>query len=70
MQPARIPLSGNAVRQAVAHAIDRGVRLLHGRTILVLIILFCVIGVTQARGERIEYPSNRHDGGDSMPKLV
>jgi hypothetical protein len=49
MQPAQISLSGNAVRQAIAHTIDRGVRLLHGRTIWVLMILFCVTGVMQAR---------------------
>jgi len=42
MQPERISWSGNTVRQAVVNMIDRGVRLLHERTILVLTLLFCL----------------------------
>ena len=42
MQPEKIFLGGNAVRQAVAHMMARGVRLLHERTILVLTIMFCI----------------------------
>src|SRR5215510_7219445 len=42
MQPARCSLSTNTVRQAVAHTMAAGVRLLHERTILVLLLLFCL----------------------------
>jgi PAS domain S-box-containing protein len=40
MQPARLFLGGDAVRQAVVHTVAAGVRLLHERTILVLVLLF------------------------------
>src|SRR5712691_720356 len=42
MQPARRPLSTDTVRQAVAHTVAACVRLLHERTILVLLLLFCL----------------------------
>ena len=43
MQPARRPLSTNAVHQAAAHTVVATcVRLLHERTILVLLLLFCL----------------------------
>ena len=42
MKPTRLSFSGNTVRQAVAHTLAGGVRLLHERTILVLMILFCL----------------------------
>jgi PAS domain S-box-containing protein len=40
MQPEQVFVGRNAVRQAVANMLDRGLRLLHERTILVLTILF------------------------------
>jgi len=43
MKPARRALGGDTVRQAVVHAVARGVRLLHERTILVLLLLFCLV---------------------------
>jgi PAS domain S-box-containing protein len=42
MRPKKIFLGGTAVRQAIAHMMARGVRLLHERTILVLTIMFCI----------------------------
>jgi PAS domain S-box-containing protein len=42
MQPASRALSMNTVRQAVAHTVAACVRLLHERTILVLLLLFCL----------------------------
>ena len=40
MTPERHDLSGYSVRHAVAYTWARGVRLLHERTILVLLLLF------------------------------
>ena len=42
MKSARLPLGGDTVRQAVAYAVAACVRLLHERTILVLLLLFCL----------------------------
>ena len=42
MQLARLFLGGDTVRQAVAHTVAACVRLLHERTILVLLLLFCL----------------------------
>jgi hypothetical protein len=42
MQPARRALSTYTVRQAVVHTMARCVRLLHERTIVVLLLLFCI----------------------------
>ena len=42
MQPARLSLGGDTVRQAVARTLAGCVRLLHERTILVLLLLFCL----------------------------
>ena len=42
MQPARLAAGGDTVRQAVARALAACVRLLHERTILVLLLLFCL----------------------------
>jgi adenylate cyclase len=42
MKPARLFLGGDTVRQTVAHTVARCVRLLHERTILVLLLLFCL----------------------------
>ena len=42
MKPTRLSFGGNTVRQAVAHTLAGCVRLLHERTILVLMILFCL----------------------------
>jgi PAS domain S-box-containing protein len=42
MKPARPFLGGDTVRQTVAHTVARCVRLLHERTILVLLLLFCL----------------------------
>jgi adenylate cyclase len=42
MQPARFFLGGDTMRQAMAHTVAAGVRLLHERTILVLLLLFCL----------------------------
>src|SRR6266487_393552 len=41
MKATKLSFSGNTVRQAVAHTLAGCVRLLHERTILVLMILFC-----------------------------
>ncbi len=40
MTPARDGMHGLTIRHAVAHTWSRGVRLLHERTILVLLLLF------------------------------
>src|SRR2546425_11642723 len=42
MKPARLFLGGDTVRQTVAHTVAACVRLLHERTILVLLLLFCL----------------------------
>src|SRR5262245_66504447 len=42
MQSARLFLGGATVRQAVAHTVAAGFRLLYERTILVLLLLFCL----------------------------
>ena len=42
MQPARFFLGGDTMRQAMAHTVAACVRLLHERTILVLLLLFCL----------------------------
>ena len=42
MKLARLFLGGATVRQAVAHTVAAGVRLLHERAILVLLLLFCL----------------------------
>ena len=42
MKLARLFLGGDTVRQAVVHTVAAGVRLLHERTILVLLLLFCL----------------------------
>ena len=42
MKPARLFLGGDTMRQAVAHTVAACVRLLHERTILVLLLLFCL----------------------------
>ena len=42
MKLARLFLGGDTVRQTVAHTVAAGVRLLHERTILVLLLLFCL----------------------------
>src|SRR5215475_3389880 len=42
MQPGRRSLSTHTVRQAIAHTVAACVRLLHERTTLVLLLLFCL----------------------------
>src|SRR5262245_13698220 len=42
MKSARLFLGGDTVRQTVAHTVARCVRLLHERTILMLLLLFCL----------------------------
>jgi PAS domain S-box-containing protein len=42
MQPARLALGGDTVRQVVARTLATSVRLLHERIILVLLLLFCL----------------------------
>src|SRR5262245_1281100 len=42
MQSARLFLGGDTVRQVVARTVAVGVRLLHERTVLVLLLLFCL----------------------------
>lgn len=42
MQPAKRCSGRDAVRQAVAHTVASGVRLLHERTIMVLLLMFCL----------------------------
>jgi PAS domain S-box-containing protein len=42
MQPAKFSLSGDTVRQAAAYTAAACVRLLHERTILMLLLLFCL----------------------------
>ena len=42
MQPAGLSPGGETMRQAVVHTVARCVRLLHERTILVLLLLFCL----------------------------
>src|SRR4029450_3351689 len=42
MQPARFFLGGDTMRQAMTHTVAAGVRLLHERAILVLLLLFCL----------------------------
>src|ERR1700741_2512156 len=42
MKPGRRSLGGDTMRQAVAHTLAGCIRLLHERTILVLMILFCL----------------------------
>ena len=42
MKPGRLSSGGDPVRQAVVHTLAGCVRFLHERTILVLMILFCL----------------------------